>query len=86
MRLHEKALRFKDVNKLLIGRKEILNGFESKMLQIKKITHGTAHPDMSYWSTFNLATRLEILTTKEILQKLPIPLPQVKAGNQSEIK
>ena len=86
MRLHEKALRFKDVNKLLIGRKEILNGFESKMLQIKKITHGTARPDMSYWSTFNLATRLEILTTKEILQKLPIPLPQVKAGNQSEIK
>ena len=56
------------------------------MFQIKKSTHGTARPDMSYWSTFNLATRLEILTTKEILQKLPIPLPQVKAGNQSEIK
>ena len=30
-------------------------------------------------------TGLKILTPKEILQRLPIPLAQIKAGNNSEI-
>ena len=29
-------------------------------------------------------TGLKILTTKQMLQRLPIALPQVKAGNNSE--
>ena len=29
-------------------------------------------------------TGLKILTPKHLLQRLPIPLPQVKAGNNSE--
>ena len=31
-------------------------------------------------------TRLKILTPKQILQRLPIVLAQVKAGNNSDIK
>ena len=32
----------------------------------------------------NLATHIEILTPKQIFQRLPIALAQVKAGNTSE--
>ena len=42
---------FEDVNKLLTGRQEILNGFENKIFPIKKPTHLTGHPCMLVWST-----------------------------------
>ena len=33
----------------------------------------------------SIATQLKILSPKQILQRLPVALPQLKAGNTSEI-
>ena len=42
--------------------------------------------DANYYAKQNetTGTRLKILTTKQMLQRLPIALAQVKAGNNSE--
>ena len=50
----------------------VLNGFESKIFLIKSKGSGI------------LNTILKILSPKQMLQRLPIPLAQVKAGNNSE--
>ena len=53
----------------------ILNGFKSKIFSIKSKGSGLLNTDRS---------KLKILTPKQILQRLPIALAQVKAGNNSE--
>ena len=58
---------------LLEGREKTFDAFESKLFPIK--IEGTGFSDHS---------SLKILTPKQMLQKLPIVLPQVKAGNTSE--
>ena len=53
----------------------ILDGFESKIFSIKSKGSGLLNTNQS---------KLKILTHKQMLQRLPIALPQVKAGNNSE--
>ena len=51
----------------------VRNGFKSKIFLTKST--GTGLTDQS---------KLKILTSKQMLQRLPIALAQVKAGNNSE--
>ena len=57
------------------GREKILDAFENKIISIKSKGAGILNPNHS---------KLKILTYKKMLQRLPIALPQVKAGNNSE--
>ena len=57
------------------AREMILKSFESKTFSIKYKGSGLLNTDCS---------KLKILTPKEMLQKLPIALAHVKAGNSSE--
>ena len=57
------------------AREIILDGFDSKIFSIKSKGLGILNTDRS---------KLKILTPKQMLQRLPIALAQVKAGNNSE--
>ena len=57
-------------NGLLEGREMIFKAFKSEIF---------LKPE-----ELKIGTRLEILTPKQMLQRLPIALPQIKAGNNSE--
>ena len=57
------------------AREIVLNGFKSKIFSIKSRGSGILNTDRS---------KLKILTPKQMLQRLPIALAQVKAGNNSE--
>ena len=57
------------------GREKILDAFESKTFSIKSKGSGILNPDHS---------KLKILSPKQTLQRLPIALVQVKAGNNSK--
>ena len=57
------------------SRERIFDAFESKIFLTKYMGAGILSPDHS---------RLEVLTPKQMLQRLPIALAQVKAGNNSE--
>ena len=57
------------------GREKILDAFEIKIFSIKSKDSGNLTIDHS---------RLKILTAKQMLQRLPIALAQVKAWNNSE--
>ena len=71
----EKALNFENVNKLLKGKQKKMNNFKSKIF--------SRRPGMLASSTLDLATHLKILTTKQMLQRLPIGLAPVKTVNTS---
>ena len=53
----------------------LLDGFESKMFSLKYKGSGLLNTNHS---------KLKILTFRQMLQRLPIALAQVKAGNNSE--
>ena len=53
----------------------VLNGFKSKIFLTKSTGTGLFNTNNS---------KLKILTPKQMLQRLPIALAQVKAGNSSE--
>ena len=57
------------------GKEKVLDAFQSKIFSIKSKGAGILNPDHS---------KLKILTPKQMLQRLPIALAQVKAGNNSE--
>ena len=57
------------------GRERVLDAFKSKIYSIKSKGAGFLNLDRS---------KLKILTPKQMLQRLPIALAQVKAGNNSE--
>ena len=57
------------------GKEKVLDAFQSKIFSIKSKSAGILNPDHS---------KLKILTPKQMLQRLPIALAQVKAGNNSE--
>ena len=59
---------FNIANNLYEGRKLVINAFKSGLFPLKSTT----------------GTGRKILTPKQMLQKLPIALAQVKAGNNSE--
>ena len=57
------------------GREKVLKAFESKIFPLKSKGSGILNTDRS---------NLKILTSKQMLQRLPIALAQVKSGNNSE--
>ena len=57
------------------GTEKILDAFESKIFPIKSKGKGILNPDHF---------KLKVLTSKQMLQRLPIALAQVKASNNSE--
>ena len=57
------------------GRERVLDACESKIFSTKTKGAGILNPDHS---------KLKILTPKQMLQRLPIALAQVKAGNNSK--
>ena len=56
-------------------REKVLDAFESKIFSIKSKGARILNPNHS---------KLEILTPKQMLQRLPVALAQAKAGNNSE--
>ena len=56
--------------------KKIIDDFESKIFLTKSKDAGFLNPDYS---------KLKILTHEQILQRLPIGLAQIKAGNNSKV-
>ena len=62
---------------LFEGREKVLNAFDSKIFPIK--IEGTG-----FSNKVSDRSNLKILTSKQMLQRLPIALAQVKAGNTSE--
>ena len=71
----EKEIVLQNLHNFFEGREKILDAFESKIFSIKSKGSGILNPDHS---------KLKILTPKQMLQRLPIALAQVKAGNNSE--
>ena len=59
---------FNTAKNLYDARELVINAFKSGLFQLKSTT----------------GTGLKILTPKQLLQRLPIALSQVKAGNDSE--
>ena len=57
------------------ARERLLDGFESEIFPIKYKGLGPSNTDQS---------KLKKLTPKQMLQRLPTALAQVKAGNNSE--
>ena len=71
----EKKIVTKNLRNFLNAREMVLNGFKSKIFLTKSTGTGIVNIDDS---------KLKILTPKQILQRLPTALAQVKAGNNSE--
>ena len=71
----EKEIVLQNLYNFFEGREKILDAFESKIFSIKSKGSGILNPNHS---------KLKILTPKQMLQRLPIALAQVKAGNNSE--
>ena len=71
----EKLIVLKNLYKFWDGREKILDAFESKIFSKKSKGAGILNLDNS---------RLKILSPKQMLQRLPVALPQVKACNNFE--
>ena len=70
------------VSSLVQGREVVLKAFQSGIFhKLEELQKGERANEMS---RVNASERLEILTTNQILKRLPIALAQVKAGNNSE--
>ena len=67
----------KSLYALFEGRERVLDAFESKISPIKVERTGFSDKVSDH-------SNLKILTTKQMLQRLPIALAQVKAGNTSQ--
>ena len=74
-KIQEKKIVLKNLYKFFEAREILLDGFDSKIFLIKSKGSGILNTDRS---------KLKILTPKQMLQRLPIALAQVKAGNNSE--
>ena len=71
----EKEIVLQNLHNFFEGREKVLDAFESKIFSIKSKGSGILNPDHS---------KLKILSPKQMLQRLPIAIAQVKAGNNSE--
>ena len=71
----EKEIVLENLYKFFDSREIVLNAFESKIFSIKSKGSSLLNTDHS---------KLKILTFKQMLQRLPIALAQVKTGNNSE--
>ena len=63
------------MNNFYEARERVLNGFKSKIFLTKSTGTGLFNTDNS---------KLKVLTPKQMLQRLPIALAQVKVGNNSQ--
>ena len=70
------------VSSLVQGREVVLKAFQSGIFH--KLEESQKGERANEMSRVNASERLEILTTNQILKRLPIALAQVKAGNNSE--
>ena len=66
-----------NLNKFYNGRQEVINFF-SDYIEI------LSNPNYDARQNETKGMELKILSPKQMLQRLPIALPQVKAGNNSE--
>ena len=71
----EKEIVLENLYNFFEGREKNLDAFESKIFSVKSEGAGILSPNQS---------KINILTPKQMLQRLPIALAQVKAGNNSE--
>ena len=71
----EKEIVLKNLCNFFVGREKTLDAFESKIFLTKFRGSGLLNFDHC---------KLKILAPKEMLQRLPIALAQIKAGNNSE--
>ena len=71
----EKEIVLENLYNFWEGKKKVVNAFESKMFLKKSKGAGILNPDHS---------KLKLLTPEQMLQRLPIALAQVKAGNNLE--
>ena len=71
----EKEIVLQNLYNFFEAREILLDGFDSRIFSIKSKGSGLLNTDHS---------KLKILTPKKMLQRLPIALSQVKAGNNSE--
>ena len=71
----EKETVLENLHNFFEDSEKIFAGFESKIFSIKSKCAGILNPDHS---------KLKVLTSKQMFQRLPIALAQVKAGNNSE--
>ena len=82
----EKKQKEKDILKNLYavfdGRERVLDAFESKIFPIKN--KGTGFSNLATQENGFDHFELKILTPKQMLQRLPLALGQVKVGNNSE--
>ena len=70
-----KEITLNNLNNFYEAREMVLNGFKSKIFLTKSREVGLFNTDNS---------KLKVLTPKQMLQRLPIALAQVKAGNNLE--
>ena len=70
-----KEVTLNTLNNFYDAREMVLNGFKSKIFLTKSAGTGLFNTDNS---------KLKILTPKQMLQRLPIALAQVKAGHNSQ--
>ena len=68
---------FDNLNKFYLSREEVINFFKDYAKMILDVGYKTKRNETK-------GTGLNILTSKQMLQRLPIALAQVKAGNNSE--
>ena len=71
----EKGIVLENLYNSFEGREKVLDGFESKIFSTKSRGAGILNSNHS---------KLKILTPKQMLQRLPIAIAQVKPGNNSE--
>ena len=71
----EKEIVLKNLYKFFEAREKVLNKFDSRIFLLKSKGSGISNTDRY---------KLKILTPKQIIQRLPIALAQIKAGNNSE--
>ena len=70
-----KEITLNNLNNFYEAREMVFNGFKSKIFLTKSTVTGIFNTDNS---------KLKILSSKQMLERLPIALAQVKAGNNSE--
>ena len=71
----EKEIVLKNLQHFFESREKTLDAFKSKIFSIKSKGAGILNPDYS---------KLKVLTPRQMLQRLPIALAQVRADNNSE--
>ena len=66
-----------NIDKYYKSREEIINSFRDYVEMLSDANHNSKHSETK-------GTGLKILTPKQMLQRLPVALAQVKTGNDSE--